>query len=776
MARGFLMGEGLYADIKRTIARVDGTPEGSGPTRIPTRFEGGPPPATPQPIRLAAYPRTVAWNQGGTAQVSFYTHTGTAYGLVSAAADGTATALNVCGDFITLPNGDQSEKIGPTPTMTWCIVAKSRGGANVAIEGPRKGSQLAAYSTADGEWQKGESREVAFYAVVGGQVVATGETATAGNVSHPYYPLSTATQGTASGPTSTMAWCVVSQNPDGSLVVTESEQSPVTRLGTVTPDDWQRGSMRTVTSTSSNETYDVYSVFDDYSELDLKNGVVFTKSLSPAGDGQTAHVVIGPPPIPLHEAVYESGGDWQRGEEKTVSVLPSGGATASREITAVNRHFDSIEAGDKPLAIGKIGTSYHVIAGQEANSIKAGTRVTFGDKDTNWNQGSSEYVRVTGSTQQVLVTSLFDTYSHLDLHDGLTFAKSKDPNNSQTTAYIVVSPSPSALHIASTTQTGLWSRDEEKVLSVPPSAGRTGTLTINVTNKFFDDIELDGNDVAVGKFGGQFHALTGGSPQSMKLAERVSDGTWDVGSQRTVRFFGTTTEAQAYNIVGHYEDFDGRGSGGGPGLVLTKGKELAGQDGTAWYVVSPPPTRFLNAAFSGAWPIGQQKSVESQSPSATINVTNELFPITCTAAGSKSCAIAKKRDQWYLVGVEMETATAVFSRETASITFYGTGSTSSITYLGDGATQTITVASTQVTQSTFSVLTDVTVEFDPESCSVNVNKQTDTVSAVTGIGSTQVTIVDLGATQTAAIVSVSGTQTMTISMSTYTASYIRIKC
>ncbi|NBW21060.1 MAG: hypothetical protein EBR82_75165, partial [Caulobacteraceae bacterium] len=151
MARGFLISDGLHKDIKRTIARVDGMPDGPGATKIPTRFETIQQ-SSPQPIRLAAYPRTVSWSQGSTAQVSFYTHTGTAYGLVSTDADGTATALNVCGDFITLPNGDQSEKVGPTPTMTWCIVAKSRGGANVAVEGPQADTTLAAYRVSDGEW------------------------------------------------------------------------------------------------------------------------------------------------------------------------------------------------------------------------------------------------------------------------------------------------------------------------------------------------------------------------------------------------------------------------------------------------------------------------------------------------------------------------------------------------------------------------------------------------------------------------------------------------
>lgn len=47
MARGFLISDGLHKDIKRTIARVDGMPDGPGATKIPTRFEGSPA-ATPE--------------------------------------------------------------------------------------------------------------------------------------------------------------------------------------------------------------------------------------------------------------------------------------------------------------------------------------------------------------------------------------------------------------------------------------------------------------------------------------------------------------------------------------------------------------------------------------------------------------------------------------------------------------------------------------------------------------------------------------------------------
>jgi hypothetical protein len=806
MARGFLISDGLRQDIKRTIARVDGMPDGPGATKIPTRFETVQQ-SSPQPIRLAAYPRTVSWNQGSTAQVSFYTHTGTAYGLVSTAADGTATALNVCGDFITLPNGDPSEKVGPTPTMTWCIVSKSRGGANVAVEGPQADTTLAAYRVSDGEWQKGERREIGFYAVVNGQIVATGKTATAGNVSQTYYPLSTATQGTASGPTPTMTWCVVSKNVDGNLIVAEAENAPLTRLGTTRPDDWNRGSLRLVRGTSSTQQYEVYSVFDNYSTLDLPHGVVFTKTISPAGDGQTANVVIGPPPVPLHAARYEEGDDWQRDDEKLITVLPSAGITQTRQIVAVNKHFDVIEASDKPLAIGKIGTAYHVIAGPVASTIKAGVRTEFGDKDTPWQRGSTWYIDPTGQDQPVEVKSVFDTYSHLDLHSGVAFAKVKDPDDSESTANIVISPAPIPMHVAETEETGTWEQDEQKTLTVQPADGRqaaadvyvtnkffeeielegkpiaigkfndqffaltggsgskvyTGTLatpissgiplqpgdvcyvtpagggpavevkslfdaytvldlpnglayakakdpdnteqTVNivispapipmhaataddtsewerdaerlmtvqpyggrqneefvtVTNKFFDSIEVDENPLAIGKFGDQFFALTGGSPSSVKMADRADSEPWEFRSLGSIKIQGTTTEVQAYNVVGHYEGFDGGSSGGVPGLAVVRGKDFGGS--TAWYVISPPAIRYRTGEFNGPWQMGETKEISlSTAPTGTITVVNNLGEIS--ESGSRTAGFAKDGTSWYLAHCE---STAVSVLTSASL-------------------------------------------------------------------------------------------------------------
>jgi len=68
MTRGFLISDGLHRDIKRTIARVDGMPDGSGPTKIPTRFESLPA-STAKVFRICTF--TGAWAIGGTKPVTF---------------------------------------------------------------------------------------------------------------------------------------------------------------------------------------------------------------------------------------------------------------------------------------------------------------------------------------------------------------------------------------------------------------------------------------------------------------------------------------------------------------------------------------------------------------------------------------------------------------------------------------------------------------------------------------------------------------------------------
>lgn len=67
MAKGFLIGETLLGQIKDTVKRVDGMPEGGNFTRIPTRFEsvagGG------SSFRICTF--TGAWSKSSDKTVTF---------------------------------------------------------------------------------------------------------------------------------------------------------------------------------------------------------------------------------------------------------------------------------------------------------------------------------------------------------------------------------------------------------------------------------------------------------------------------------------------------------------------------------------------------------------------------------------------------------------------------------------------------------------------------------------------------------------------------------
>jgi hypothetical protein len=652
----YLIGESLREKLKSTIAKVESIPFGGPVRRIPTVIEESQP-YVAKPVRIAAYPRETFWRKNEVQQITFYTHNGTQYGLATLDASGTATAVNICNDLPPAPTGINDPRLGPTPTMTWCVTSTSRGGADVVVEGPQASAFVAAFSTVEGEWGTGETRTVAYYYRnnTTGLYQRTGFTAPAVNVGSPYKPLSA---GGNSGPTPTMAWCVVATAPDGGLVAVEAQVSPETQWATINPsaigNPWQRKSSRQVTLPVTGETVDVVSAFDYYSPLDLPFGLVYTKAMSPVGDGSTANVVIGPSPVPLHSVRYDSGGEWKSGETRTLSVLPSAGITQQRSVVVTNPYYDSITPGDKPLAIGKVGTAYHVITAPEQAGVNLGERTEFGDKDTPWSRTSSRTVRLTGTTSVVQVYSLFDTYTNLDTPFGLAFTKAKDPLGGGGTAYVAITP-PVPLHSATTTQSGSWARNEQRVMTVPPSQGITQSRTVNVSNPYFDNVQVDSNPMAIGKFGTAFHLITAPSPPGVTFADRTEADQWEKGSRKTVKVFGSTATANAYNFVGHYESFDGRGAGGTPGLALGRGPELSGGAGTAFYVISPPPITFRTGTFTGRWAKGSSKIITlTTSPTGTITVINNFVTVGSTAVGSgtKNCAMSKEGNQWYLVAAE----------------------------------------------------------------------------------------------------------------------------
>jgi hypothetical protein len=85
--------------------------------------------------------------------------------------------------------------------------------------------------------------------------------------------------------------------------------------------------------------------------------------------------------------------------------------------------------------------------------------------------------------------------------------------------------------------------------------------------------------------------------------------------------------------------------------------------------VAGNPKLFRVCTFTGAWAIGDTKTVTFKNQTATPNTVaavNLFFPVTSTATGNTDCAIAKEGTAWYLIDVPLETATAIFVGATAS--------------------------------------------------------------------------------------------------------------
>ena len=130
---------------------------------------------------------------------------------------------------------------------------------------------------------------------------------------------------------------------------------------------------------------------------------------------------------------------------------------------------------------------------------------------------------------------------------------------------------------------------------------------------------------------------------------------------------------------------------------------------------------FRIATYTGAWSIGDAKTVSFKYQTATpntVSATNLFFPVTNTAtASARDCAIAKDGTAWFLVDVKLAERTAVFVTSTTQGIFVSsTQSTSRVTDITLSASLntsacTITIGKTLVTASTIFVTGTATAIF-----------------------------------------------------------------
>lgn len=142
---------------------------------------------------------------------------------------------------------------------------------------------------------------------------------------------------------------------------------------------------------------------------------------------------------------------------------------------------------------------------------------------------------------------------------------------------------------------------------------------------------------------------------------------------------------------------------------------------------------FRIATYTGAWSIGDTKTVSFKYQTATpntVSATNLFFPITNTAtASARDCAIAKDGTAWFLIDVKLAQKTAVFATE-----------------ILNGILATEVQNGTRVTD-------------------VNISASLNSANCTITIGKTLVT---------AATVFVSGTATGVVAKSTFSANYLTI--
>ena len=206
---------------------------------------------------------------------------------------------------------------------------------------------------------------------------------------------------------------------------------------------------------------------------------------------------------------------------------------------------------------------------------------------------------------------------------------------------------------------------------------------------------------------------------------------------------------------------------------LVRQTELAEPAGRplSWMpIIDPQKVKILRVGtFDGSWPKDTQSVVTFENVTTTPNtasVMNFFYPLDDVSGGK--CLIAKENTSWYLVSVPMRLSTVQVVDNSDYVQVVTGISTAKLTYLNAKSTAVINTFSGTSdvsirpceTNGQIEVLTDVSVTFDPENCSINVDKTTQTIELSKPGDEVHVTVVsDI---RTAVGISVSATQTAII--------------
>lgn len=170
---------------------------------------------------------------------------------------------------------------------------------------------------------------------------------------------------------------------------------------------------------------------------------------------------------------------------------------------------------------------------------------------------------------------------------------------------------------------------------------------------------------------------------------------------------------------------------------------------------------------TGAWTKGEAKECSFLTSTDTFSVVNLLISLPEPKDGGKRvCNAGLHGTAWYLISFEMGTATAVFSSGTAVASVISQSETG-VAFTASTTQVVVTDVSTQQQQ----VMSGVSVSFNTSNCSVVATPSYTNVTAVSGVTKKTITI----PAGQQSVVFVKATATMSVAMSTYTATYITLE-
>jgi hypothetical protein len=648
----YILSEPYKKRVDAALATVEGMPSQQKTTLIPTRFETLQQPGASNTLRLAAYPRDVEWKKGSTVEVTLYTQSGSGYGpAMETLSDGsktpkTVSVTNVSNDFGVHNQYGTGEDVGPTPTMTWCVIGKPAAADQyVAIEGPYVPVQLATISAEQmgQSWAKGSAKTV--------EITATGQTVEVYSVldAHTKLDFPNGLVFTKSvDPTDPTKTANVVISPPA-IPLHEARFSE----GNI-DEEWERGATKQLLVTREDgEEVEVEvenKFFDTFSPG--------TASLAIGRFGTTFSVITGPASGEVTPGTLVTpiapGETWDAGSLRSIQVT---GTTNQvdvlnpfDELTELEGHKGVLFAKSSKDPLGGEGTTNILISPAPRELWEA--RFSDGNDD-DWPTGEEKELLVPagdGRDGDLLVTvknKFFDTFTPGTasmaigrIDDEFCVLTNPSPGGEVTPGTLVTPIAPGET----------WQAGSLRSIQV------TGTTNqVDVLNPFDDLTHLEGHEgVLFAKsskdpLGGEGTTNILISPAPKELWEaRFSDGNdedWPRGESKELLVPPSDGRDGDVLVTVKNKFFDTFSPGTAAMAIGRVGDEFC-------VLTGKPESVFRVGTFTGSWSINTSKTVTLRGSTDTKSALNLFAGITSTSTQTKNCAIAKDGTAWYLIAAQ----------------------------------------------------------------------------------------------------------------------------